>query len=226
MQCVYSNTRRTMMFATSKHTMTSFRRASTLLSQRTTTTIKTTLRSISIGTDMISSLFTLEKAHPWYECAADGSNKTIDNVVTLKELFPRGKTIVLFGVPAPFTGTCTHLHYPGYKVLADQILKTGGVDDIICYAVSDPYCMNGWEKSLNNDSNKIKFYTDPNATFAKAYGISKEYPDVSLGLRSIRFSSIIVDGIVKTFRAVSNAETDAQEVLAELIEMKENNIIK
>ena len=65
------------------------------------------MRSISIGTDMVSSVISLQKSRPWYMCADEGSNKAEDNAVTLKELFGRDKTLAVFGVPAPFTGTCT-----------------------------------------------------------------------------------------------------------------------
>ena len=64
-------------------------------------------RSISIGTDMASSAISLQKPRPWYMCADEGSNQAKDNAVTLKELFGRDKTVAVFGVPAPFTGTCT-----------------------------------------------------------------------------------------------------------------------
>lgn len=182
-------------------------------------------RNITIGTDMISSVISLQEAHPWYTCAEEGSNKRIDNEILLKDLFPIGKTVVVFGVPAPFTGTCTNQHYPSYKKRADEILASN-CDKIVCYSVSDPYAMDGWQKALQNDKTKIQFVTDPDGTFAKAYGLSQSYDDYSLGLRSIRFSTIVVDGIVKYFRVVTNAETDADEVLKELQEMKndsENN---
>jgi len=65
------------------------------------------VRSIAIGTDMVSSVISLQKARPWYMCAEEGSNKAADNAVTLRELFGRDKTVAMFGVPAPFTGTCT-----------------------------------------------------------------------------------------------------------------------
>lgn len=179
-------------------------------------------RCISIGTDMVSSIISLQKARPWYTCAEEGSNMATTNAVYLKDLFTPGKTVAMFGVPAPFTGTCTHQHYPAYKQLAEEILSTTDCTEIICYAVTDPYTMNGWEQSLHNDSTKIRFLSDPDATFAKAYGIDKVYDEVSLGLRSIRFSTIIVDGIVKSFRVVTDAETDAQELLNELREIQEN----
>jgi peroxiredoxin len=143
-----------------------------------------------------------------------------DNAVTLKELF-EDRTVALFGVPAPFTGTCTKEHYPGYQKVADEILGCG-VDEIVCLSVSDPYAMDGWQRSLGNDPSKITFLADPAALFARAYGVAKTYDDTSLGLRSERFSMTVQNGIVTAFRIVQDARTDAEELLQELEELKEN----
>lgn len=169
---------------------------------------------------MLSSVIHLEKAHPWHNNAKDGSNLASDNAVRLTDIF-RGKTVALFGVPAPFTGTCTNEHYPGYKMLADELMDAG-CDEIICYAVSDPYAHHHWQLALQNDPEKIKFFADPDATFAKAYGVDRVYDNVSLGTRSERFSMIVVDGNVAFFKIVDNAAADAETVLEELREIKHN----
>lgn len=181
--------------------------------------IKTSVRTIMIGTDMISSVVALQKCRPWYMSEKEGSNLAADNVVTLKELFA-DKTVALFGVPAPFTGTCTNEHYPGYQALADELLASGA-DEIVCYAVSDPYALHAWAKALNNDFKKIRFLAD-DGTFAKAYGVDVNYDVVSLGDRSKRFSMIVSKGRIATFRIVDDALADAETLLKELKELKEN----
>jgi peroxiredoxin len=181
------------------------------------------IRSMSLiapGTSMLSSVIHLEKARPWYNSASEGSNLASDNAVRLTDIF-KGKTVALFGVPAPFTGTCTNEHYPGYKKLADELLDAG-CDEIICYSVSDPYAHHGWQLALKNDTEKIKFFADPEATFAKAYGVDRVYDKVSLGTRSERFSMIVVDGNVAYFKVVDNAAADAEQLLEELREIKDN----
>jgi glutaredoxin/glutathione-dependent peroxiredoxin len=176
-------------------------------------------RYISIGTDMRSSIISLQKSRPWYNNDTEGSNNAIDNTVYLNDLFSPTRTVVMFGVPAPFTGVCTNAHYPPYKQLADTI-KGSGVDEIVCYSVSDPYSMHGWATNvLNNDPNKISFLCDPEATFAKAYGIDTIYNAVSLGQRSIRFSMIVQNGIVIAYNVVDDAATDAATILTELQEL-------
>ena len=180
------------------------------------------VRSIMVGTDMISSAITLQRARPWYMNDTDGSNLAIDNAITLKELF-RGRLVAVFGVPAPFTGTCTNEHYPGYRAIADELKATYGVDEIVCYSVSDPYAHHGWSRSLQNDDARITFLSDPDGAFAGAYGIDQSYDGVSLGRRSIRFSMIVYDGTVMNFRKiVDRAADDAATLLQEVKEMREN----
>ena len=99
------------------------------------------VRSISLGTCLTpnnddSGAVTLQTVRPWYMDDSEGSNTKADNERTMADLFA-GKTVALFGVPAPFTGTCTNEHYPGYKQLV-KTFKDEGVDEIICYAVADP----------------------------------------------------------------------------------------
>lgn len=184
-----------------------------LLSRGVSKTVS--LRSISVGTNLISSSsddVTLQKARPWYNSDAEGSNMAADNAVTMKDLFANRK-VAMFGVPAPFTGTCTLQHYPPYKALADDF-KKAGVDEVVCYSVADPYCHNGWAKSMGNNSEDITFLADEGGSFAKSFAVDTNYDAVSLGNRSIRFSMIVDNGVVKTFNEVDDAPSDAENLLA------------
>lgn len=169
---------------------------------------------------MLSTVIGLERARPWYNSDKEGSNLAKDNTVTLQKLFAH-RTVALFGIPAPFTGTCTHQHYPGYQALAAD-LQRAGCDEIVCYTVADPYAHHGWAQSLQNNPDDITFLVDPDATFAKAYGVDRVYAECSLGQRSERFSMIVNDGIVTNFRLVEDAAADAAELLNDLKELKEN----
>ncbi|GKY92241.1 hypothetical protein MPSEU_000195300 [Mayamaea pseudoterrestris] len=199
--------------------MMTTRIASTLVSvtRKAVNNNKMTTRSITIGTDMISSVISLQKCRPWYNSSEEGSNMAIDNAVTLKELFGGNKTVAVFGIPAPFTGTCSLAHYPPYQRHADALL-TAGADEIVCYSVADPYAMHAWGKEMGNDSSKISFLAD-DGTFAKAYGVNANYDVVSLGDRSKRFSMIVKNGHVVTFRIVEDAAADAETLLEELKEV-------
>ena len=78
----------------------------------------------------------LQRARPW---SSEKSNKAADNMVSLRELFLNRK-VAFFAIPAPFTGTCTTEHVPGYQALADQFYAKG-VNEIICYSVACPYAL-------------------------------------------------------------------------------------
>ena len=74
--------------------------------------------------------FTLVRAHPWY---ADQSNDEVDNAVDGSALLA-GRRVAIFGVPAPFTGTRTSQHVPGYQAL--QV----GSTQFFFYDVSTAIC--------------------------------------------------------------------------------------
>jgi glutaredoxin/glutathione-dependent peroxiredoxin len=183
------------------------------LSQKVSAKISTvvTLRSISVGSNLLSGESTLQKARPWYMSDAEGSNKAVDNAMTMDDIF-KGKLVAVFGVPAPFTGTCSEAHYPPYKATARDF-KDAGVDTLICYSVSDPYAMNGWSRSLKNDDNDIQFLADDGGAWAKEFGVDTTYDAVSLGLRSIRFSLLVDNGEVKSYNVVEDAAADAKVLL-------------
>ncbi|KAI2493534.1 peroxiredoxin [Fragilaria crotonensis] len=185
-----------------------------LLSITKTRTTFMTMRSITIGSDLKTCEATWQKARPWYNSAEEGLNTAVDNVQTMKDVFA-GKTVAVFGVPAPFTGTCTHAHYPPYKRLADDFLAAG-VDKILCYSVSDPYAMHGWAKTMGNDFDKIQFVADVDALWAKEMALDHDYSGVSLSVRSKRFSMVVKDGIVKSFHLVGEAEKDADVLLEDV----------
>jgi peroxiredoxin len=142
------------------------------------------------------------------------SNLAKDNEVTMSNLF-KGKKIAVFGVPAPFTGTCTEEHYPPYQNLQDQF-KSKGIDEIICYTVADPYSHYNWGKVLGNDFDKISFMVDDDdASWCKEHELNRDYTAVSLGHRSARFSMIVEDGVVKSFNLVEEADKDAETLLGQ-----------
>jgi peroxiredoxin len=142
---------------------------------------------------------------------AEGSNMASDNALSMRDIFA-GKKVAMFGVPAPFTGTCSMAHYPPYKAAAKDF-KAAGVDTVICYSVSDPYAMNGWSMSLGNNDKDIQFLADHEGVWAKEFGVDTVYEPVSLGLRSIRFSMFVDDGEVKAFNVVEDATKDAEVLL-------------
>jgi peroxiredoxin len=195
------------------------------LSRKADKAFRQTTRDISVGTNLMAASTTdddvaLQKARSWSMSDAEGSNMAKDNAVAMKDLF-EGKTVAFFGVPAPFTGTCSNEHYPPYKTLAEEF-KTNGADEIVCYAVSDPYAHYAWSLSLTNEPEQITFLADCGAKFAKTFGLDAVYDDASLGLRSTRFSMIVENGVVSVLNNnIEDASKDAANLLEALISMNE-----
>lgn len=173
------------------------------------------VRSIAIGTDLkTSSSVVWQKARPWYMSNAEGSNNATDNALSMTDIFAN-KTVAVFGVPAPFTGTCTNEHYPPYQALAPEFAKAGA-DQLVCYSVADPYSHHGWSTSLGNDNDQITFLADDGCEWAKAHDLDRDYTGASLGVRSARFSMVVKDGIVETFHLVDDASKDAEVLLEDV----------
>jgi peroxiredoxin len=150
---------------------------------------------------------TLVHAHPWF---TEQSNDEADNAVDVGE-FLAGRRVAIFGVPAPFTGTCTTYHVPGYQALQEEFADV--VDELVCFSVCDPFGMDGWRSSLQVDRAKITFLADTQGKTTKAWGLGWDLSAVSLGERSVRFSMLVDDGEVVAFNKVEDAAGDAAMLL-------------
>lgn len=123
-----------------------------------------------------------------------------------------GKTVAIFGVPGAFTPTCSARHAPGYIEQAGAF-KAAGVDEIWCVSVNDAFVMGAWARELKAGG-KVRFMADGSADFAKATGLTLDLGGKGLGLRSIRYSMLVKDGMVTALNLeeggafkVSDAET-------------------
>ncbi|MBM3468450.1 MAG: peroxiredoxin [Alphaproteobacteria bacterium] len=114
----------------------------------------------------------------------------------------KGKTVALFAIPGAFTPTCTNIHMPGFNKHMDTF-KAKGVE-VACLAVNDPFVMDAWAKATNSHSD-ILILADWNADFTKAVGLTLDGSGAGLGLRSLRYSMLVKDGVV----AVLNIEPSA-----------------
>ena len=133
-----------------------------------------------------------------------------------------GKKIAVFALPGAYTPTCSAKHVPGYVAQADA-LKAAGVDEIWCVSVNDAFVMGAWGRD-QHAGGKVRMMADGSADFARATGLTLDLAARGMGLRSNRYSMLVVDGVVKTLNVegpgkfeVSNAETllkQAKEVLA------------
>jgi glutaredoxin/glutathione-dependent peroxiredoxin len=134
----------------------------------------------------------------------------------------KGKTIALFALPGAYTPTCSAKHVPGYVANFDK-LKAAGIDEVWCISVNDAFVMGAWGRDQHT-AGKVRMMADGSADFAKATGLTLDLTARGMGLRSNRYSMLVVDGVVKTLNVegpgkfeVSDAETmlkQAKEVLA------------
>ena len=133
-----------------------------------------------------------------------------------------GKTIVIFGVPGAYTPTCSAKHLPGYVEKAAE-LKAAGVDEIWCVSVNDAFVMGAWGRDQHT-AGKLRMMADGSADFAKAAGLTLDLGARGMGLRSNRYSMLVVDGIVKMLNVeapgkfdVSDAGTMLEQVRSSVI---------
>ncbi len=105
----------------------------------------------------------------------------------------KGRTVVVFALPGAFTPTCSSSHVPRYNQLA-PLLKTHGVDEVICVAVNDAFVMNEWQ--VSQKASRIRFLPDGNGEFAAGMGMLVSKADLGFGPRSWRYSMLVKDGLI------------------------------
>ncbi|MEQ1683027.1 MAG: peroxiredoxin [Burkholderiaceae bacterium] len=133
-----------------------------------------------------------------------------------------GKKIAVFALPGAYTPTCSAKHVPGYVENAEAF-KAAGVDEIWCVSVNDAFVMGAWGRDQKTGG-KVRMMADGSADFAKATGLTLDLTTRGMGLRSNRYSMLVVDGVVKSLNVeapgkfeVSDAGTllaQAKQVLA------------
>ena len=133
----------------------------------------------------------------------------------------RGKKVALFAVPGAYTPTCSVKHVPGYVENAEA-LKAAGIDEIWCVSVNDAFVMGAWGRDQHTGG-KVRMMADGSADFSKATGLTLDLTARGMGVRSNRYSRLVVDGVVKTLNVegpgkfeVSGADTmlrQAKELL-------------
>jgi peroxiredoxin len=106
-----------------------------------------------------------------------------------------GKTIALFGLPGAFTPTCSAQHVPGYIKCAKD-LQAKGVDEIWCISVNDAFVMGAWGRE-QKATGIVRMMGDGSAAYTKALGLDADFTKHNMGIRSRRYSALIVDGVVK-----------------------------
>jgi len=91
--------------------------------------------------------------------------------------------------------------------------RAAGVDEIWCVSVNDAFVMGAWARDQKT-AGKVRMLADGSAAFTHAAGLPLDLTANGMGVRSQRYSMLVVDGVVKTLNIeapgkfeVSNAET-------------------
>lgn len=132
-----------------------------------------------------------------------------------------GKTIALFALPGAYTPTCSAKHVPGFVEQHDA-LKAAGVDEIWCVSVNDAFVMGAWGRDQKT-AGKVRMMADGSADFARATGLTLDLGARGLGLRSNRYSALVVDGVVRTLNVEGPGQfevSDAATLLAQAQQLK------
>jgi cytochrome c peroxidase len=107
-----------------------------------------------------------------------------------------GRTVVAFGLPGAYTGTCSTLHVPSFIRVAEA-LRGKGVDDIVCVAVNDPHVMLAWGEATGAKAAGIRMLADARSDFTRALGMDYDNPAAGMFARSKRYAMLVEDGQVK-----------------------------
>jgi len=143
----------------------------------------------------------------------DGPEATTVSALT------KGKSVVLFGLPGPFTGTCSTAHIPSF-IRTRQAFADKGIDDVICFAVCDVFVMKEWAQQTGAEAAGITMLVDPDSSFTKSLGLEFSVPPLGFIDRTTRFAAVVRDGTVDVINfeeARGVCELTAGETLLEAV---------
>lgn len=129
-----------------------------------------------------------------------------------------GKTVAVFGLPGAFTPTCSAKHVPGYVSLAAE-LKAAGVDEIWCLSVNDAFVMGAWGRDQQTGG-KVRMMADGSGDFARATGLTLDLTARGMGLRSQRYSMLVVDGVVRALNVEGPGKFEVSDAATLLTQAK------
>jgi glutaredoxin/glutathione-dependent peroxiredoxin len=127
-----------------------------------------------------------------------------------------GKKIAIFALPGAYTPTCSAQHVPGYVQQAEA-LRAAGVDEVWCLSVNDAFVMGAWGRDQKT-AGKVRMMADGSADFTKASGLVLDLTARGMGVRSQRYSMLVVDGTVKSLNVEAPGKfevSDAGTMLAQ-----------
>ncbi len=131
-----------------------------------------------------------------------------------------GKKIAIFALPGAYTPTCSAKHVPGYVEKAAE-LKAAGVDEVWCVSVNDAFVMGAWGRDQKT-AGKVRMMADGSAAFSKATELTLDLTARGMGLRSNRYSMLVVDGVVKTLNVEGPGKFEVSDAATMLAQAKQH----
>jgi glutaredoxin/glutathione-dependent peroxiredoxin len=141
------------------------------------------------------------------------------NTLDLAQL-TAGKKLAIFALPGAFTPTCSAKHVPGY-IEKSEALKAAGVDEIWCVSVNDAFVMGAWGRDQKT-AGKVRMMADGSAAFTTAVGLTLDRTAAGMGVRSQRYSMLVVDGVVKTLNVEAPGKFEVSDADTMLRQAKES----
>lgn len=139
---------------------------------------------------------------------------------TIAEIFEENDVLAV-GVVGAFTPVCAERHILEYIPMVDLFKQTAHINKVICLSAADPFVMHAWGEHLGTIG-QIEMWSDPEAAFAGAIGITADFSAVGLGTRSGRYSLVAHNRTVTNLNVegdpgivtVSSAETMREQLAA------------
>jgi peroxiredoxin len=129
-----------------------------------------------------------------------------------------GKKLAIFALPGAYTPTCSAKHVPGYVEQAEA-LRAAGVDEIWCVSVNDPFVMGAWGRDQKT-AGKVRMMADGSADFTRAAGLTLDLSARGMGVRSQRYSMLVVDGVVKSLNIEGPGKFEVSDAATLLVQAK------
>lgn len=131
-----------------------------------------------------------------------------------------GKTVAIFALPGAYTPTCSAKHVPGYLEKSSEF-KRVGVDEIWCLAVNDAFVMGAWGREQGTGG-KIRMIADGSAEFTAAAGLTLDLTAKGMGIRSQRYSMLVVNGTVTRLNVEAGGKFEVSDAATLLIQATED----
>ena len=141
------------------------------------------------------------------------------NTLDLAQL-TAGKKLAVFALPGAFTPTCSAKHVPGY-IEKSEALKAAGIDEIWCVSVNDAFVMGAWGRDQKT-AGKVRMMADGSAAFTTGVGLTLDRTAAGMGVRSQRYSMLVVDGVVKTLNVEAPGKFEVSDADTMLRQAKES----